>query len=188
MELNKVLEGFTVNNTLVIKAQVQVIRWDAERPLPKILKAWLQKEAGIAYICCLSHPGPISVYVFQTASRVPARLLSTTRKLHLDISLITEPCLRALGCRDRLHMPFRCLDAQYRRELVRVYLTNVETICRKFVDEKRESLALLREDGKGFRHFLGSLDPSRKRNLASEKGEVVMKVRSSSRWRHYNMQ
>ena len=27
MELNKVLEGFTVNNTLVIKAQVQVIRW-----------------------------------------------------------------------------------------------------------------------------------------------------------------
>ena len=26
MELNKVLEGFTVNNTLVIKAQVQVIR------------------------------------------------------------------------------------------------------------------------------------------------------------------
>jgi hypothetical protein len=27
MELNKVLEGFTVNNTLVIKAQVQVIRY-----------------------------------------------------------------------------------------------------------------------------------------------------------------
>ena len=26
MELNKVLEGFTVSNTLVIKAQVQVIR------------------------------------------------------------------------------------------------------------------------------------------------------------------
>ena len=74
-------------------------------------------------------------------------------------------------------MPFRCLDAQYRRELVRVYLTNVETICRKFVDEKRESLAMLREDSKGFRRFLGSLDPSRKRNLASEKGEVVMKVR-----------
>ena len=27
MELNKVLEGFTVNNTLCIKAQVQVIRY-----------------------------------------------------------------------------------------------------------------------------------------------------------------
>ena len=27
MELNKVLEGFTVSNTLVIKAQVQVIRY-----------------------------------------------------------------------------------------------------------------------------------------------------------------
>ena len=79
-------------------------------------------------------------------------------------------------CRDRLNMPFRCLDAQYRRELVRVYLTNVETICRKFVDEKREALALLREDSKGFRQFLASLDPSKKRVLASEKGEVVMKV------------
>lgn len=77
-------------------------------------------------------------------------------------------------------MPFRCLDAQYRRELVRVYLTNVETICRKFVDEKRESLALLREDSKGFRQFLASLDPARKRNLASEKGETVMKVLSQT--------
>ena len=77
-------------------------------------------------------------------------------------------------------MPFRCLDAQYRRELVRVYLTNVETICRKFVDEKRESLALLREDSKGFRHFLASLDPSRRRGLATEKGEAVMKVPHST--------
>jgi hypothetical protein len=31
---------------------------------------------------------------------------------------------------DRPARPFRCLDAQYRRELVRVYLTNVESICR----------------------------------------------------------
>ena len=45
-------------------------------------------------------------------------------------------------CRDRPHAPFRCLDAQYRRELVRVYLTNVETICRKFVDEKKADLII----------------------------------------------
>ena len=78
--------------------------------------------------------------------------------------------------RDRPHLPFRCLDAQYRRELVRVYLTNVETICRKFVDEKRASLATLREDAQGFRAFLGSLDPTRRRKLAKENGEVVLKV------------
>ncbi len=73
-------------------------------------------------------------------------------------------------------MPFRCLDAQYRRELVRVYLTNVETICRKFVDEKRAALVTLREDSQGFRAFLGSLDPARRRKLAKENGEVVLKV------------
>ena len=28
MELSKVLEGFTVEDTLIIKAQVQVIRWE----------------------------------------------------------------------------------------------------------------------------------------------------------------
>jgi hypothetical protein len=79
-------------------------------------------------------------------------------------------------CRDRPNMPFRCLDAQYRRELVRVYLTNVETICRKFVDEKRATLATLREDSQGFRAFLGSIDPTRRRKLAKESGEVILKV------------
>ena len=61
MELSKVLDGFTVADTLVIKAQVQVIH------------------------------------------EKPAR-------------------------------PFRCLEPQYRRELVRVYLTNVEGICRRFLE------------------------------------------------------
>ena len=32
MELNKVMEGFTVSNNLVIKAQVQVIRWGRAPP------------------------------------------------------------------------------------------------------------------------------------------------------------
>ena len=88
---------------------------------------------------------------------------------------ISSPDWHSL-CRDRPSTPFRCLDAQYRRELVRVYLTNVETICRKFVDEKRESLAKLREDTSGFRLFLGSLDPRKRRALATEKGEGILKV------------
>ena len=42
MELSKVLEGFTVANTLVIKAQVQVIRYVQGTCLPKYLAAVLQ--------------------------------------------------------------------------------------------------------------------------------------------------
>ncbi|KAH6821667.1 hypothetical protein C2S53_019181 [Perilla frutescens var. hirtella] len=73
MELSKVLDGFIDADTLIIKAQVQVIRERADRP-------------------------------------------------------------------------FRCLDCQYRRELVRVYLTNVEQICRRFVEERRGKLGKLIED------------------------------------------
>ncbi|KVH87839.1 MATH-like protein [Cynara cardunculus var. scolymus] len=73
MELSKVLDGFVDADTLIIKAQVQVIR-------------------------------------------------------------------------ERVDRPFRCLDCQYRRELVRVYLSNVEQICRRFVEERRGRLGKLIED------------------------------------------
>lgn len=79
-------------------------------------------------------------------------------------------------CRDRPTMPFRCLDAQYRRELVRVYLTNVETICRKFVDERRAALARLRDDSAGLRAFWSNLEPHQRQSLASERGDVLLKV------------
>jgi len=49
-------------------------------------------------------------------------------------------------CREKADRPFRCLDCQYRRELVRVYLTNVEQICRRFVEERRSKLGKLIED------------------------------------------
>lgn len=48
--------------------------------------------------------------------------------------------------REKAHRPFRCLDCQYRRELVRVYLSNVELICRRFVEEKRSVLGNLMDD------------------------------------------
>ncbi|KDD71537.1 hypothetical protein H632_c4837p0, partial [Helicosporidium sp. ATCC 50920] len=67
MEVGKVLEGFTANDTLVIKAQIQVIR-------------------------------------------------------------------------DRPHRPFPCLDPRYRRELLRVYLANVDGAARRFMDERRDWL------------------------------------------------
>lgn len=51
-----------------------------------------------------------------------------------------------VALREAVGRPFRCLDSQYRRELVRVYLTNVEGICRRFVEEKREKLSKLVSD------------------------------------------
>ncbi|KAI3469706.1 hypothetical protein Pfo_026369 [Paulownia fortunei] len=106
MELSKVLDGFIDADTLIIKAQVQVIRERADRP-------------------------------------------------------------------------FRCLDCQYRRELVRVYLTNVEQICRRFVEERRGKLGKLIDDKarwSSFSAFWLGMDQSAKRRMSREKTESILKV------------
>jgi hypothetical protein len=80
MELGKVLDGFTVADTLVIKAQVQVIH-------------------------------------------------------------------------EKIARPFRCLDPQYRRELVRVYLTNVEVRFIVLISEYSSFFFLLRSARTHFHTF-----------------------------------
>ncbi|XP_074281820.1 TNF receptor-associated factor homolog 1a-like [Silene latifolia] len=106
MELSKVSDGFVDADTLIIKAQVQVIREKADRP-------------------------------------------------------------------------FRCLDCQYRRELVRVYLTNVEQICRRFVEERRGKLEKLIEDKarwSSFRAFWLGMDQNTRRRMSREKKDTILKV------------
>ncbi|KAM1216344.1 hypothetical protein ACFX2I_012601 [Malus domestica] len=106
MELSKVLDGFIDADTLIIKAQVQVIREKADRP-------------------------------------------------------------------------FRCLDCQYRRELVRVYLTNVEQICRRFVEERRSKLGKLIEDKarwSSFCSFWVGIEQNARRCMSREKMDAVLKV------------
>ncbi|XP_062108158.1 TNF receptor-associated factor homolog 1b-like isoform X2 [Humulus lupulus] len=106
MELSKVLDGFIDADTLIIKAQVQVIREKADRP-------------------------------------------------------------------------FRCLDCQYRRELVRVYLTNVEQICRRFVEERRSKLGKLIEDKarwSSFSVFWSGIDQIARRRMSREKTDSILKV------------
>ncbi|KAK9083346.1 hypothetical protein Scep_029817 [Stephania cephalantha] len=106
MELSKVLDGFIVSDTLVIKAQVQVIREKSNRP-------------------------------------------------------------------------FRCLDCQYRRELVRVYLTNVEQICRRFVEERRGKLGKFIEDKvrwSSFCAFWLGVDQNASRRMSREKTDAILKV------------
>ncbi|GMP56112.1 hypothetical protein CsSME_00020704 [Camellia sinensis var. sinensis] len=106
MELSKVLDGFNDADTLIIKAQVQVIRERADRP-------------------------------------------------------------------------FRCLDCQYRRELVRVYLTNVEQICRCFVEERRSKLGKLIEDKarwSSFCAFWVGIDQNARLCMSREKTDAILGV------------
>ncbi|PKA62802.1 MATH domain-containing protein [Apostasia shenzhenica] len=106
MELSKVLDGYIVDDTLVIKAQVQVIREKANRP-------------------------------------------------------------------------FRCLDRQYRRELVRVYLSNVEQICLRYIEDRKKKLYTLFEDNmrwSSFRAFWIGVDQTSRRCMSEEKSDTILRV------------
>ncbi|KAG6732656.1 hypothetical protein I3842_01G189000 [Carya illinoinensis] len=81
--------------------------------------------------------------------------------------------------REKADRPFRCLDCQYRRELVRVYLTNVEQICRRFVEERRSKLGKLIDDKarwSSFRAFWLGIDQNARRRMSKEKTDVILKV------------
>lgn len=106
MELSKVEEGFVNNETLVIKAQVQVIR-------------------------------------------------------------------------EKVNRPFRCLDCQYRRELVRVYLSNVEQICRRFFEDRKNKLGKLIEDKvrwSSFCAFWLGIDQNCRRCISRDKLDTILRV------------
>jgi len=81
--------------------------------------------------------------------------------------------------REKIDRPFRCLDGQYRRELIRVYLSTVEQIYRRFIDEKRRMFSRLIEDKLGWSSFSGfwlAMDPSVRRHMTREKTETILKV------------
>jgi hypothetical protein len=56
-----------------------------------------------------------------------------------------------------------------------VYLTNVESICRRFCDDKRARLAWLKAEAPAFREWWEGLSAERQRRLTAERGEVVLK-------------
>ncbi|KAL5068232.1 hypothetical protein RYX36_019119 [Vicia faba] len=81
--------------------------------------------------------------------------------------------------REKSDRPFRCLDSHYRRELVRVYLTNVEQICRRFVEERRSKLGKLIEDKarwSSFFAFWRDIDQTSRCRMSREKTDVILKV------------
>ncbi|XP_059298963.1 TNF receptor-associated factor homolog 1a-like isoform X3 [Lycium ferocissimum] len=81
--------------------------------------------------------------------------------------------------RERVERPFHCLDCQYRRELVRVYLTNVEQICRRFVEERRAKLGKLIEDKSRWSSFCAfwmGIDKNSRRHMSREKPDRILKM------------
>ncbi|OAY82524.1 MATH domain-containing protein, partial [Ananas comosus] len=81
--------------------------------------------------------------------------------------------------REKANRPFRCLDCQYRRELVRIYLSNVEQICRRFIEERRSKLTKLIEDKvrwSSFRGFWLGIDASSRRRMSRDKSEAILKL------------
>ncbi|TKW26437.2 hypothetical protein SEVIR_3G189900v4 [Setaria viridis] len=81
--------------------------------------------------------------------------------------------------REKVDRPFRCLDRPYRRELLRVYMTQVEQIYRRFVEERRSKLSKLIEDKTRWPSFCGfwsAIDPSTRRRMSREKTDTILKV------------
>uniref|UniRef100_A0ACD5VSM8 Uncharacterized protein n=1 Tax=Avena sativa TaxID=4498 RepID=A0ACD5VSM8_AVESA len=81
--------------------------------------------------------------------------------------------------REKVDRPFRCLDRPYRRELLRVYMTNIEQIYRRFVEEHRSKLTKLTEDKmrwSSFRAFWLAIDPITRRSMSKEKSDVILKI------------
>ena len=77
--------------------------------------------------------------------------------------------------KDRVSAPFRTLDCHYRRELIRVYLSNIEGIVRRFIDKTKEKVrGLLKDDGMA--EFWDSIsDDSEKLKLAATPAGPLLK-------------
>ncbi|GAB2237567.1 hypothetical protein Droror1_Dr00015469 [Drosera rotundifolia] len=80
--------------------------------------------------------------------------------------------------REKADRPFRCLACQYKREVLRIYLTNIEQICRKFVKESRVKLGKLLEDKarwSSFCTFWLGVDQSSKSRLSKENVDMILR-------------
>ncbi|XP_078436714.1 TNF receptor-associated factor homolog 1a-like isoform X2 [Wolffia australiana] len=95
----------------------------------------------------------------------------------VDDALVIKAQVQVI--REKAHQPFRCLDCQYRRELVRVYLSNVEKLCRRYVEEKRSKFIKIIEDKlrwSSLHAFWLAVDHNTRRRMSCDKTEAVLKV------------
>uniref|UniRef100_A0A3Q7GWG1 Uncharacterized protein n=2 Tax=Solanum lycopersicum TaxID=4081 RepID=A0A3Q7GWG1_SOLLC len=81
--------------------------------------------------------------------------------------------------RERADRPFHCLDSQYRREIVGVYLTNVEKICLHFVEEQRGKLGKFIGDKARWPSFCAfwlGIDQNCRHRMSREKSDQILKL------------
>lgn len=76
--------------------------------------------------------------------------------------------------KDRMTAPFRTLDCHYRRELIRVYLSNIEGIVRKFIDKTKEKVRGLLK-GDNMVDFWESISQKEKLKLSSTPAAPLLK-------------
>ncbi|KAG4981704.1 hypothetical protein JHK87_026453 [Glycine soja] len=171
MELSKVYDGFVdASDNLIIKAQVQVIRFAVIMVCVGFVKLLY---SNLALHALVAIQGKVDSDIFQGQRQI-LTLHDTILwsgmglRLHLEQPHFAEAANRST--KEKADRPFRCLDCQYRRELVRVYLTNVEQICRRFVEERRSKLGKLIEDKARWSSGLKALEGQNK----CKKGRVKL--------------
>ncbi|KAJ4746179.1 MATH domain-containing protein [Rhynchospora pubera] len=94
-----------------------------------------------------------------------------------DENLIIKAQVQVI--RERTNGPFWCLDLHYRRELVRVYLSNVEQVCRHFVEERKNKLSNLVLDKNkwpSFRAFWAGIDRISSRRITRDRTDSILKL------------
>ncbi|XP_020587073.1 LOW QUALITY PROTEIN: MATH domain-containing protein At5g43560-like, partial [Phalaenopsis equestris] len=94
-----------------------------------------------------------------------------------DETLIIKAQVQVI--REKAHRPFRCLDCEYRRELMRVYLSNVEQICRRFFEDRRNKLIKLIDDKvrwSSFCSFWLGIDQNSRRRISRDKLDTILRV------------
>lgn len=80
--------------------------------------------------------------------------------------------------RESANCSFRSLDRQYKRELARVYISQVEQIFRRFVGEKREKLLKLTDNEDrwtGFCSFWKHIDKNTRNWMSSENKDIILR-------------
>ncbi|XP_047334081.1 TNF receptor-associated factor homolog 1b-like isoform X2 [Impatiens glandulifera] len=94
-----------------------------------------------------------------------------------DDTLIIKARVQVI--RERVDKPFRCLDPRYRRILLQLYLSNVDQIFRRFVEERRSKLVELKEDKmkwSSFCAFWMEIDDSSKSLMSREKSDTILRM------------
>eukprot|EP00890_Picochlorum_soloecismus_P004640 jgi/Picsp_1/5177/NSC_02540-R1_protein len=76
--------------------------------------------------------------------------------------------------KDRQTAPFRTLDSHYRRELIRVYLSNIEGIVRRFVEGKKQFVETLLS--KGLTKYWEDLKVEEKKKLSFTQAAPLFKL------------